>query len=103
MTAKIRVCEACGHPVPPDGVRAVLGKRQRRFFDLVTAAGQAGITAINLRDRLYADDFEGGPESDSIIQVMAAHIRKKLQPFGLTVKGTRGHGSVYRLLPLERK
>ena len=101
---KVKVCHCCGHPVPPEGVKAILAPRQLRMFEIVERAGQAGISGSDIMSMLYADDPEGGPASVNIVAVTATHIRKKLAPFGLTLRGRkgRGKGTHYKILPLEK-
>ena len=99
----IRVCECCGHPIPPEGVRSVLKGYQLQFYDIVERAGTVGIGGKELKERLYAGTHAGGPVSSSIIAVMAKHLQKKLKPFGLPLYASRGKGSTYQLRVLEQK
>ena len=98
----IRVCECCGHPLPSDSVRAFLSRHQKRFFDIVEKAGTNGIEIDQLYDQLYQDARNGGPFRQ-IIPVTARQIRQKIEPFGITILGSRGPGSRYYLVTMSEK
>jgi hypothetical protein len=100
---KITICSHCGHPLPDSGVRGVLTVQQRRLFDIVMRAGQAGITTPEIMSLLYGDDPDGGPDSLHIVSVLALQIRKRIEPFGITIVGRSGNGSGYYILPFYRK
>lgn len=94
------ICPHCGHPMAPDGAAGSLYGRQRRFFQIVERAGTDGIDGPRLRQKLYADIADGGPESPHIIAVMAQQINRKIKPFGLTIRARAGKGAPYRLQAL---
>ena len=100
---KVEVCSCCGHPLPASGARASLTPMQRRMFDVVLRSGTAGITAPEIMNRLYEDDPDGGAENQNIVPVMAKNIRQRIEKFGITLLGTRGHGSLFYVVPIFRK
>lgn len=100
---KVAVCSCCGHPLPVSGARATLTPGQRRMFDVVMRSGTAGISAPEIMNQIYEDAADGGAESQNIIPVMATNIRKRIEKFGITVAATRGHGSLYYIVPMYRK
>lgn len=76
---------------------------QKRFFDIVMRSGTAGISAPEIMNRLYEDDPNGGAETQNIVPVTAQNIRKRIEPFGITLVGTRDNGSAYYVVPMYRK
>lgn len=68
---------------------AILAKRPGRF-----------VTSSATANQLYGDDPTGGP--NDLLNVLAAHtynIRGKVEPFGVSIVGTRGpHNSRYKLI-----
>jgi hypothetical protein len=100
---KITVCSCCGHPTLDAGARGALTPMQKRFFDIVLRAGTAGITGPEIMNLLYEDDPEGGAECRNVVPVTAQNIRKRIEPFGITLVGTRGIGSAYYVVPMYRK
>ena len=98
---KVIACECCGHPRNADKIAGTLQGKQRHFFELVQSAGQAGISPRIIVEHLYAADPNGGPESaDTNAPVMARQLNIKLRDFGIAIRGTKGHGSIYRLVVL---
>lgn len=79
---------------------AVLTPKQRKLYEIVRSAGQLGITCRDLMNRLYADDPDGGPDSQNVVQVHTSFANKRLKAFGFAIRGRGGHGSVYRLVKL---
>jgi hypothetical protein len=97
---KVRVCECCGHPVPPAGVEATLPPVQRRMFRAVQRSGAAGIATADLMDAVYGDDPDGGPTWRTVLPTTKSHMAPRLAAFGLRIHATRGHGSRWTLRPL---
>jgi hypothetical protein len=93
----VKVCECCGHPVPPDDIDAELTPTQRRVYHAVKRAGTMGITNPELMEKVYVDDPDGGPENTNIIAVMMKRVRLVLASRGLTIRSTGGPGSRYYL------
>jgi hypothetical protein len=94
---KIPVCPHCAFPVAPDRVAAIFVGKQRHLYEIVAAAGTAGIDSLRIMSELYADDPGGGPVSPNIVCVMVRNINKRLENHGLAIRGRSGHGSLYRL------
>ena len=66
---------------------------KRRIFDAV--AKSPGISAERLREIVWADDPNGGPEDRKCLHVHVHQLNKLLLPFGLMVRapfGFSGHG-----------
>ena len=93
----VKVCECCGHPLPPYGVRGALTGVQLRIFDAIARAGQAGIPVRRIMEVVYADDVNGGPESMNIIAVVRKKMEPRLAAHGLQIKVRRGPGAVWKL------
>lgn len=94
------VCKCCGHPIPPSDIATLLPPIQRRMFNRVLKAGTHGIETRDLFEHICADDIDGGPLNPNIVAVMARHIRKRIAPHGLTIRGSMGHGSRYFITPI---
>ena len=88
-------CPTCGHPILPSDPFAILGPTQRRIFNLVHAAGQAGINSQLLAERAYAGTSGGA--SGSLVSVHIRHINNKLRLLKLHIVSTRlgSHGANY--------
>lgn len=110
-----QLCPACGQPLSrhslqPSQVRDVAGlsEFQLRIFDRLNRRFGAWVQTRLVVDYLYADDPDGGPESaNKVLNVEAHSMRRKLRPFGLTVRGkssggTGGAEGQYRLELFDR-
>jgi hypothetical protein len=93
----VKVCECCGHPLPSYHALLGLTRGQQRIFEIVEKAGKAGITADRVRDKLYADDANGGPDSPNVINVQRTKMNRALQEYDLKIRSTGGHHSIWRL------
>lgn len=60
---KVPVCKCCGFPIVADEVGVVLTPLQRRIFNVVKRAGNAGIPSRDIIDIIYQNDINGGPNS----------------------------------------
>lgn len=102
---KPKVCECCGHPIGPDDeILGALNGLQRRMYEMVQRAGKVGLTCEVIRERLYSMNSSGGPESRNVIHVIAAQMNRKLEPFGIEVRGTPGQrGGAYKVQPINWK
>ncbi|MDP1587299.1 MAG: helix-turn-helix domain-containing protein, partial [Prosthecobacter sp.] len=101
-------CPCCGQTIAPanapkwnensrtivvgDGV-AVLTPMQARMFSMLWRAWPSGrlISVEQMMNHLYADDPNGGPEYHNTVSVQISHMRKKLEPLGLTIRGRHGY------------
>lgn len=98
-------CPCCGQTLPPDLPKGLkLRGRKLEVFNMVRRAGQYGITADRIFDRLYELDPNGGPDKGlKIISVFVCYLNKRLRPFGMRVRAepNGGRGGVglspYRL------
>jgi hypothetical protein len=97
-----QVCPFCGFPIAANRIAAGFVGKQRRLYEIVAAAGAAGINSAAIMSQLYADDPSGGPESQNIVCVMVSHINRRLAQHGLAIRGHSGHGSFYRLTALPK-
>lgn len=61
VTAAVKVCEKCGHPIPTLDVLSDLTKHQMKIFLALHKAGQAGLSLDRIIEIVYADDPSGGP------------------------------------------
>lgn len=100
---KVKVCECCGHPLPDNSMESSLTPSQKRLFGIVRRAGTGGIAVADIMDVLYAQRSDGGPDSRNIVCVMAKQMRARLEVSGVTIVATRGPGSRYFIVPIERK
>lgn len=98
-------CVCCGYdPERKDdlaaiGEKARLSATERRLFDIFRGRFGRYVEADTLAYLLYADDPNGGPiTAPWVIGVTVGRLRKKLEPFGLTVDGMMGRGSSGRRL-----
>jgi len=97
------VCAECGHPIPSDEVAAVLSPRQRRVYEIVRLAGTAGISAKEIRNKLYENDPNGGAKNTNIISVFAHYANVRLRPFGLEITARLGPWPLWRLTKTEEQ
>lgn len=94
----VSVCEKCGHPLPSLEVQLDLTKPQRRIFNALQRAGQAGLTRDQIIEKVYTDDPNGGPLTAlNSICVQRWKMNKKMKPFGLFIKTTKGKPSYWSL------
>lgn len=92
------VCKCCGHPiVSDDPIIAILTPLQRRIYNMVKAAGAAGIGASTIMERIYANDINGGPDSSNVVSVVVNQMNRRLASFNLKIKGRGGPGSVFTI------
>jgi hypothetical protein len=70
---------------------------QRRIFELVRKAGQAGITRREMMEAIYAHDPNGGPENENIVNVQRARMRDKLAARGLRIVSNKGHYARWKI------
>jgi hypothetical protein len=85
--ARIACCPSCGRPLP------ALPRVKQRIFDLV--GRYPGIAAERLRELVWADDPNGGPENRKLIRVHVHQLNRMLAPFGVRVRGSISYG--YRI------
>ena len=102
MNKPTRVCECCGHPIPDNGVRAKLTPMQRRILDAVERAGTAGASRTQIMEWVYADNADGGPENQNILNVQRTNMAAALYRFGLEIVSTRGPGALWKLRAVNR-
>jgi DNA modification methylase len=81
------------------GLAVTLSPLKARIFDVLWRNWRTGrlITRDQMMDLVYANDPNGGPESENIISVQVGLTREAIAPFGLTIKGRIG----YSLTTLE--
>lgn len=81
-------CQCCGQTLPPDGPQGLkLTARERRIYEIVRRAGQNGIKTDIIFDRVYSEDSDGGPDTQTkIISVFVCGLNKKLSQVGWRIK-----------------
>jgi hypothetical protein len=103
MAKTVKTCECCGHPLPEQHATLGLTRTQLRIFQIVEKAGRAGIPRRDLMDVVYANDINGGPESENILNVHRTNMNRRLSPHGLTISVSRGHYSIWKVESLVRE
>ncbi len=75
------------------GVSVSLSPFRSLMFDALWRSLPSGrlIERQEMMSVVYADDPNGGPESDNTISVQVAYLKKQIKPFGLSVKGRSGY------------
>jgi hypothetical protein len=76
----------------------VTGRRRRRTVEII--ADNPGLTSLQIIERLYAGDPDGGPDSLKIISVFVHHANKQLAKSGQKIVGSPGKGGGYKLIRL---
>ena len=93
MTMHKYCCPTCGHPVLPTDPLAFLFPTERAIFDVIYAAGSAGIRRQAVMDRVYRNGKNAA--SHSIVSVHVSRINKKLKWIGLTITSVRGGAGMF--------
>lgn len=96
MTASKYCCPTCGHPILPKDPLAFLHTTERAIFNIIYAAGQAGITRQAVHDRVY-DGTRNSAESRSVVCVHIRNMNKKLRWIGLEILSERSNEAHYRV------
>lgn len=88
-------CPSCGHPILPTDPLAILSPQERRIFDVIHKAGQAGIDSQAVRERIY--NGASGGVSAQLVGVHLKNMSPKLRYLGLVVDSERAgkYGAVY--------
>ena len=90
-----KVCPQCQRPLPP--ALPVHGPVRQRIVDLIASRSDAGITRHELLDLVYANDPNGGPDTENVISVLVKKANNDLAPLGYCITATGGPGSRYHL------
>lgn len=79
--------------------RLVMFLGRSRFVLLKTLVeNPQGLTMWQLAAQVYADRPDGGPDDPGdTIHTQICHMRRKLKPFGISIKSTHGPGAVYHV------
>jgi hypothetical protein len=85
-------CPRCGSPTPP---KLRLPPIKRRILEAVVK--HPDIPAERLREIVWADDPNGGPEDRKVLHVHVFQLNRLLIPHGLVVRAGRGAGATYRV------
>lgn len=94
--AQGNVCPCCGQPVVP--TQLALPRIKSKILDAVRR--RPGITATELRDIVWADAIDGGPEDRKVLHVHICQLNKLIAHTGVAVRGSISGG--YRLIPSSR-
>ena len=92
-----RHCPGCGRPLVVD-VDESLTPTQRRILDVLKRRGSA--SADELRDALWSDDPDGGPDNTSTLHAHIWHLNQRLKSRGLRVRASRWSG--YRIIEIGK-
>jgi hypothetical protein len=97
-------CPCCGQPLAKpiaiaDPAIPYLHTQRQALFNLLKANPQ-GLTAEQIRARIFHTKRNGEPYCEKVVSVTLHHLNKKIAPWGLKVAATGGWGSVYRLVQL---
>jgi hypothetical protein len=86
-----------------DAVKAALKPIEARLFEIICRS--PGLTQLELADRLYADDPNGGPDNASAaIGSLVNATNVKLIPFRLRLRGNKHYGHrLERIEPQKRE
>lgn len=95
-------CTHCGHPLHPSHYDkfSVLSLTERRVFDAIHKAGQAGATRSHVFGKVYGADPNGGPETLNVICVHVKNINRKIGKLKLQIRSTMGHHARYMVMSL---
>lgn len=110
------LCPCCGNPIAAaadlawnadartlsgNGLAILLSPHRAAIFNLAWIAWKTGrlVSREQMMSAVYADDASGGPESINIISVQVGHVRRAIEPFGITITARCG----YSLTPLKRE
>lgn len=93
---KTKICECCGHPLPEMEILLDLTPMQQKLFVLIQRAGQAGILASAIHERLYVNE-DDTPDSTNILSVMKQSMQLRLQKHGIKIAVRRGPSALWRL------
>jgi hypothetical protein len=90
----MNICPTCGQPIAPTGLP--LSPIKARILALVQR--RPGIDAQTLRELIWANDPNGGPENAKAIHVHVNQLNRILASQGIRIRGS--HGGGYRLQKL---
>jgi hypothetical protein len=82
----VKLCECCGHPLPPLEVAEYLTKQQTLILIALDKAGKAGLTLPQMVEALHAHDPNGGPDfAEQSLRVQFSKMGPVLKSFGLRI------------------
>jgi len=95
-------CPTCGHPVLPTDPLAILPPTQRAIFDVIYAAGQAGVTREAITQSVYGKTVDGGPMSwRQLVSVHLIGINHRIRFLNLKITSDRSRPKSYFVSPLR--
>ena len=97
MAPAAPICARCGQPVIPAGL--ALPPTKRRILDAVQQS--PGINAEQLRDLVWQDDPNGGPECRHALYAHVNQLNRRLAPFGVAVRASPGGSAGYRIVSVR--
>ena len=89
MTMPVR-CPSCGRVIASALDDLALPRLKKRLLDIVSS--RPGIDAETLRELLWADDPNGGPEDRKVLHVHISQLNNLLRPRGFQVRGHVSYG-----------
>jgi hypothetical protein len=95
---KLETCPCCGQTIAP----ALFFPRRtvsQRLYDFVAKRPQ-GVTRNEIADAIYAEDPNGGPDSEGAVKALIWRMNITLRAHKLKIRSSMGRGSVYRLVQL---
>ena len=88
-----KTCPTCGQVIGPEVPH--LPPTKQRIYEIIRK--HPGISAEQLRDAVWWDRPDGGPESRHALYVHVAQLNARLKPFGIVVRAPRGGTEGYRI------
>lgn len=74
---------------------SVTGKLRHRMVEII--ADNPGLSGLQIIERLYRGDPNGGPNSLKVVAVAVIAANKQLAAEGYRIVGSRGRGGGYKL------
>ena len=98
-------CPCCGSTMTEAGFSALeaisLPPMERRVLDTLLAAFPKELTAVQIADRVWSDDPNGGPQTaHNGVSVYMNRLRHKIRAYGWTAGAGQGHKGI-RLRQLQ--
>ena len=89
------ICPCCRQVIAPTGLH--LPPIKQRIYDVVRQ--RPGISAVTLRDLVWADDPNGGPEDRKVLHVHVSQLNQLLAPYGVCVRSEAGLYRIRNVVP----
>lgn len=122
MSNRLTICPHCGQPTQPKltdwnysewrittqfGSVELKSLLQTKIFDLLyRRQGVRGLTRERIKDIIYVDDVNGGPECEQALRKVINRIRIEIEKVGIHLKRGYAGGEGYSLIftnPVQAK